>query len=530
MILVFLIALPLLGGLLAWWAGRRHADAARLISTAALAIDLLVVLAIWFYFFDGTESGEAGAWLMEYDRPWIPSLGINFHLALDGLSLLLVLLTLFLGLLAVVGSGNEVGKRAGFFHLNLLWTLTGVIGVFLALDLFLFYFFWELMLVPMYFLIAIWGHERRANASFKFFIFTQAGGLFMLLAILGLYFVHGRATGTYTFDYLQLLGTSMSPSVAFWLMLGFFIAFAVKLPVIPFHTWLADAHTEAPTAGSVVLAGLLLKTGAYGLLRFLLPLFPDAAASFSGVGMALGAAGILYGAVLAFAQTDLKRLIAYTSISHMGFVLLGVFAGNRTALLGAVMQMICHGISTGGLFILAGALQQRMHTREMERMGGLWTGMPRMGGFAMVLAMASLGLPGLGNFIGEFLVLLGVFRENVGMAAIAATGLIAATVYALRLVQKVFFGEAKEGLPPAGVPADAPADATVRESLVLAVMIAALVVLGFYPQPVLKTAGPAVAAIETGTYPQKAGAIRLLLRQVNLSTHVRAGEKGAGLP
>ncbi len=501
MILALLTALPLFGGLIAWCAGRRHADAARWIAVAALALDLVVVAALAVRLFPTGETGlrAPDAWLVEYTRAWIPSLGIGFHLGLDGLSFLLVLLTLLLGLLAVVASWSEIDRRVGFFHLNLLWTLSGVIGVFLALDLFLFSVFWELMLVPMYFLIALWGHERRAYASLKFFLFTQLGGLFMLIAILGLYFIHGRASGVYTFDYRELLGTAMSPSSSLWLMLGFFIAFAVKLPVVPFHTWLADAHTEAPTAGSVVLAGLLLKTGAYGFLRFLLPLFPGAAADVSGIGMALGAAGILYGALLAFGQRDLKRLIACTSISHMGFVLLGVFAGSELALRGAVMQMICHGIGTGGLFVLAGALQERLHTREMDRMGGFWRSMPRMGGFAMVLAMASLGLPGLGNFIGEFLVLLGVFRENPGMAAVAAAGLVAGAVYALRMIQEVFFGGVKE--------TPALSDATVRESLVLAVMIAALVGLGLYPRPVLNTAAPSVGVIMAELSRQKTAVV-----------------------
>jgi NADH-quinone oxidoreductase subunit M len=289
---------------------------------------------------------------------------------MDGLSLLLVLLTVLLGLMAVVASWSEIRERVGFFHFNLLWVLAGIVGVFLALDLFLFYVFWEMMLVPMYFLIGIWGHESRIYAAIKFFIFTQASSLLMLLAIVTLFFLHHQQFGVYTFDYIALLGTPLGPGMAMWLMLGFFVAFAVKLPVVPFHTWLPDAHTEAPTAGSVILAGLLLKTGAYGLLRFVVPLFPEAARAFAPAAMVLGVIGILYGAVLAFAQTDLKRLVAYTSISHLGFVVLGIFAWNEWALQGAVMQMICHGLSTGALFILVGALQERLQTRDMGRMGG----------------------------------------------------------------------------------------------------------------------------------------------------------------
>jgi NADH-quinone oxidoreductase subunit M len=344
------------------------------------------------------------------------------------------------------------------------------------------------MLVPMYFLIAIWGHERRIYASVKFFIFTQLSGLLMLVAILGLYFVHGRSTGLYTFDYEPLLGTAMPASTAMWLMLGFLVAFLVKLPVVPLHTWLPDAHTEAPTAGSVVLAGLLLKTGAYGLLRFALPLFPGAALQLRPAVMVLAVVGILYGAWMAFAQTDLKRLVAYTSVSHMGFVLLGVFAWNALALQGTVMQILCHGISTGALFILVGALQERIHTRDMDRMGGLWFGAPRLGGVTLLFALASLGLPGLGNFVGEFLVLVGTWRVSAALTAWAALGLVGSAIYALWMVQKTFHGKSPGEWKIA--------DLNARETAVMAALIVAIVWLGLYPQPVLDTAKTALDALQ----------------------------------
>ncbi len=477
MTLIILILIPILGGLLGWLASRRDPGWSRWISLIAMAVNLGLSLSIWLR---GAGLSAHAPWLAEFNRPWIPQFGIGFHLGLDGLSLLLVLLTNLLGLIAVAASWNEIQERVGFFHFNLMWVLSGILGVFLALDLFLFYFFWELMLVPMYFLIALWGHEKRLYAAVKFFLFTQLSGLLMLVAILGLYFIHGRSTGTYTFDYSQLLGTDLPFSAAIWLMLGFWIAFVVKLPAVPFHTWLPDAHTEAPTAGSIILAGLMLKTGAYGLLRLVIPLFPEAAQTFAPIAMILGVAGILYGALLAFGQGDLKRLIAFTSISHMGFVLLGIFSGDRLAMQGAVVQILSHGISTGALFALAGALQERIHTRDLRRMGGLWPAVPRMGGMALIFALASLGLPGLGNFVGEFLVLAGVFQVNPLLAILAALGLISSTIYSLWMIQRVFHGPNQAGweLP----------DLNPREMAMLAALVAAIVWLGIYPQPVLDAA------------------------------------------
>ncbi|MFZ0392030.1 MAG: NADH-quinone oxidoreductase subunit M [Calditrichia bacterium] len=504
MILLWLIIITLGGGLLAWISGKFSDVLPRWVSLIALLIDFFLGLSLWLtsaprFLFSGT-----GRWLAELDSAWIPQLGIRFTMGMDGLSLLLVMLTIFLGILSVLASWREIRERVGFFHFNLMWILAGIMGVFLALDLFLFYFFWEIMLVPMYFLIGIWGHENRIYAAFKFFIFTQASGLLMLLSILGFYFIHAHNTGIYTFNYQQLLGTELPPVTAMWLMLGFIIAFAVKLPVVPLHTWLPDAHTEAPTAGSVILAGLLLKTGAYGLLRFVLPFFPEAAASFAPIAMLLGVIGILYGAKLAFAQTDLKRLVAYTSVSHMGFVMLGLFAFNQLALQGVVMQMICHGISTGALFILVGGLQERIHTRDMNRLGGLWQNVPRMAGVAMLFAMASLGLPGLGNFVAEFLVLVGAFQANIVMTVLATLGLIAATVYSLRIIQQVFHGKERESwtLPDLGA----------RELLVMGLMILVIVWLGLFPQPVMNTARPALEKIEQSVTAKSGGSAVPLAR------------------
>jgi NADH-quinone oxidoreductase subunit M len=330
--------------------------------------------------------------------------------------------------------------------------------------------------------------KNREYAAYKFFIFTQASGLLMLLAILGLYFIHGGNTGVYTFNYFELLGTVLSADTAFWLMMGFMIAFVVKLPIVPFHSWLPDAHSEAPTAGSLILAGLLLKTGAYGILRFVLPLFPEASLDLAPWAMSFGVIGIIYGAVLAYAQTDLKRLVAYTSVSHMGFVILGIFAFNELALQGVVMQLVTHAISTGALFILAGMLKERLHTRDIDQMGGLWLQMPGMGAIALLLIMASLGLPGLGNFIAEFLILLGAFKVNVWLTVLAATGLIFSAVYSLRIVQKVFFGTPEKVGP---VP-----DFSWREMVIMAALTLSITWLGVYPQPVINTVRPMINRLE----------------------------------
>jgi NADH-quinone oxidoreductase subunit M len=482
MILLLLIVIPMAGGLIAWMLARINSSLARWTAVTALFINLILTLTILV---EQPVAGEPSQWIARYTVPWIPSFGISFSLAIDGLSLLMLILTFFLGIIAVVTSWNEINYKTGFFHFNLLWVLAGIAGVFLTMDLFLFYFFWEVMLIPMYLLIGIWGHENRRYAAYKFFIFTQASGLLMFLAILGLYFAHGNLTGTFTFDYFQLLHTTFEGDTGRWLMLGFLAAFIVKLPVVPFHSWLPDAHSEAPTAGSLILAGLLLKTGAYGLLRFILPLFPNEAREIAPWAMLLGVVGILYGALLAFSQTDLKRLVAYTSVSHMGFVMLGVFAFNELALQGVVMQMITHGISTGALFILAGSLYERIHTRNIELMGGFWKQMPFMGTVALIFAMASLGLPGLGNFIAEFLTLVGSWQASHKLTVLATIGLVAATIYSLRIVQKVFYG----GESPQEHVLH---DLTLREKLILVPLVVSIIWLGLFPQSVLNVSKPAV--------------------------------------
>lgn len=493
MILVWILILLIGTGLLAWLASRWSTFLPKLISLVGTLIYFGITLWLWLGYEPGSGNEE---WIISYTAKWIPAFGIQFKLAMDGLSLLMLILTAFLGVICVLVSWKEINKRVGFFHFNLLFELAGITGVFLSLDLFLFYFSWELMLVPMYFLISIWGHENRIYAGKKFFLFTQASGLLMLLSILGLYFVHGQNTGVYTFDYEQLLGTAMAPQTAFLLMLGFVVAFAVKLSTVPLHSWLPDAHTQAPTAGSVILAGLLLKTGAYGLIRFALPLFPEASHRLAPVAVLLGVISILYGAKLAFAQTDFKRLVAYISVSHMGFILLGVYAFNEMAMQGVVMQMIVHAVSTGALFIIAGSVYDRIHTRDLAQMGGLWRQVPRMGTMGLVFVMASMGLPGLGNFIAEILILIGSYQGNFKVMTIIATViLVTATAYALRIMQKVFYGKEHKvwEIPDFGV----------REMIVMLSLTGVIIWLGWNPSSIFRVSrNPVQKVIQKVTIPE----------------------------
>ncbi len=486
MIIVVLIGLLFGGGVLAWAADRFKLADPRWVSIASLAIGLIMLLAFSLYQ-DAVIVIDGQQWLASVQASWIPRFGISALLAMDGLSLLMVLLTLFLGIVAVLSSWNETKHSKGFFQFNLMWVLAGVVGVFTALDLFLFFVFWEVMLIPMYFIIAIWGHEKRRYAAIKFFIFTQASGLLLLLSMVVLVYFHYQAEGFISFNYFDLLGTELPSGMGLWVMLGFFVAFVVKLPGFPVHTWLPDAHTQAPTAGSVILAGVLLKTGAYGLIRFAVPLFPEESALFAPTAMLLGVIGIIYTAAMAFAQTDVKRLIAYTSVSHMGFVLLGVYAGNATAMRGAIMTMLAHGMTSAALFAFAGAIQQRIHSRDMREMGGFWSSAPRMGAIVMFFSVAALGMPGLANFVGEFLVLLGAFQADAWLTAVAALGLILAPVYSLIVIQRIFHGKPLVERPIA--------DFSHREVVMMGMMMLVTIWLGVYPQAALDLATQNLASL-----------------------------------
>jgi NADH-quinone oxidoreductase subunit M len=372
----------------------------------------------------------------------MPSLGISYHLGVDGISLPLVLLTTFLMPLAVLSAWTAIEHRWKEFAVTMLLLETGMLGVFVALDLFLFYVFWEAMLVPMYLIIGIWGGQNRVYAAVKFVLYTLAGSLLMLVAILALYFQHGAATGTYTFD-LPTLARFVLPGGRFQtlLFLAFAVAFAIKVPMFPFHTWLPDAHVEAPTAGSVILAGVLLKMGTYGFLRFCLPLFPQASLGFAPLIFALAVVGILYGAWVSTVQPDIKKLVAYSSVSHLGFVMLGLFTLTPQGLSGGIIQMVSHGLSSGALFLIVGMLYERRHTRLIDDYGGLWKVMPALSAIFLIVCLSSLGLPGLNGFVGEFLILIGAFQVDRLATVLATSGIIFAAVYLLWMYQRVCFGE-----------------------------------------------------------------------------------------
>ena len=481
MSLWLLILIPILAAPFAWVVQEQSRSAPRLVTIVALSVDGLLALFLGTGN-HGVQASDHVAWLVESRVSWIPHWGISLHLGLDGLSLILIVLTSVVGVIATMASWTDIQSRVGLFHCNVLLALGGVIGVFLAIDLILFFFFWELMLVPMYLLIVIWGHAQRRHASFKFFLFTQAGSLVLLVAIVALALLHQQATGHPSFDYADLMELTLSPEMARWLMLAFLIGFLVKLPAPPFHTWLPDTYTEAPTGATIILAGILAKTGAYGLLRFTIPMFPEAMHEITPIAMGLGVVGILYAAVLACAQTDIKRLVAYSSISHMGFILLGTFAGTELALQGVVMQMVAHGLSTGGLFLLAGALEERYQTRDMTQMGGLWAVTPRLATMTLVFACATLGLPGMANFIGEFLILFGSYATQPIMIILASLGMVMAAIYSLGMMQRTFFGRQQDTRSVQDL-------SNVAFGTVL--LIAALqICLGLYPRVVLSTAQP----------------------------------------
>jgi len=475
-ILTLLIILPLCGALLlcAFWRSDKIARPVALgFAVAEFALSAWTCVRSSL---PGLPGAPAGLSLFE-DAAWVEHFGIRFTLGMDGISMVMVLLTSFITVIAVLVSWKGIKERIPLYFALLLAMESGILGVFLSLDLFLFYLFWEAMLIPMFFLIGIYGHGRRIYSAVKFFLYTFFGSLLMLVAIISLYLMHGAQTGTYTFSLTQLIQTSIPFGTSLWLYGAFLFAFAIKFPLFPLHTWLPDAHTDAPTAGSVILASLLLKTGAYALIRFGYPLFPEAARAFTPLLYATAVFGIGYGAWVAFAQTDMKRLVAYSSVSHMGFVALGIAAWSPVALSGALLQMVNHGVTTGALFAIVGMLDERTDSREIATYGGIWGKVPLLSFFFLLFCMASAGIPGLNNFVGEFLVLVGTFRVSPVAAAGAFLGIVLTLVYTVRLVQDVLFGKENKPLELS--------DLTLREGVLLAILAVVAVYLGVHPGPVL---------------------------------------------
>jgi NADH-quinone oxidoreductase subunit M len=488
MLLSIIVLLPVAGAVLALLAGGRgeRPDREPLVRAIAFGTSLVVfaaTLLLWWRF----DPALADYQFVE-KRAWMPAFGIEYHVGVDGISLLLIVLTGFLTPLALLSSWESVHKSVKLFSFFVLALEAAMIGVFVSIDLFLFYVFWDAMLIPMYFLIGIWGYERRVYAAVKFILYTMAGSVLMLIAIIGLAWAYKEANGAPTFNLLELYGLTLTDQMESWFFLAFTVAFAIKVPLFPFHTWLPDAHVEAPTAGSVILAGVLLKMGTYGFLRFAFPLFPGAAISFAPILAFLAVVGIVYGALVAMVQPDLKKLVAYSSVSHLGFVVLGLAAMNVQGVQGSVYQMLAHGVSTGGLFLIVGMLSDRRHTRLISEFGGLKGVAPRFVAAFLLITLSSIALPGLNGFVGEFLILVGAFRWSPRLTVIAATGVILSAVYMLWMFQRVNYGPVTEKNKNMK-------DLTPREWAVLVPTIAVAILMGVVPGWFLKPMEPSVVRV-----------------------------------
>jgi NADH-quinone oxidoreductase subunit M len=474
-ILSILVFFPLLGIVLLLFMDQKNHKALKSVTFAVALLEFLLSLPLWFGF-----SNSTAAMQFVERHEWIPSYGISYYLGVDGFSLLLIMLTTFLTPLCVLATWKDIQTRVKEFMVCLLALMSGMLGVFASLDLFLFYVFWEVMLIPMYLLIGVWGNPaRRVYAAIKFFLFTMFGSLLMLVAILVLYFHYGKTTGVYTFDLLKMYGLDIPFNMQYWMFLAFGLAFAIKVPMFPFHTWLPDAHTEAPTVGSVILAAVLLKMGTYGFLRFNMPLFPQAAYHFVPLFSILAIIGIVYGALVSMMQKDLKRLIAFSSVSHLGFVMLGLFTFTVAGIQGGIIQMINHGLSTGALFLVVGMIYERRHSRMIADFGGLATPMPIYASIFMIVTLSSIAVPGTNGFVGEFLILLGAFKSNLIYGTIAATGVIFSACYMLWMFQRVVWGqvtnEKNRDLQ----------DLSLREIAIFAPLLLFIIWIGVYPSTFL---------------------------------------------
>lgn len=473
-ILSFITFFPLVGILFICFLKDENHELIRWAAFLTAVGSFIFSVPLYFHF-------DANTWHMQFVEyiPWVKPFGISYHMGIDGISLLLVLLTTFLSALAILSTWTAITHQVKGYMISLLFLEVGMLGVFCSLDFFLFYVFWEVMLIPMYFIIGIWGGPRRIYAAVKFFIYTMSGSVLMLIAILYLYFMHYRETGEFTFNILTYQGLHLPANVQFWLFLAFFLAFAIKVPMFPFHTWLPDAHVEAPTAGSVILAGVLLKMGTYGFLRFSLPIFPHASMQFIPLIMVLAVIGIVYGALVSIAQDDIKKLVAYSSVSHLGYCMLGMFAMNMDGIKGSIIQMINHGLSTGALFLIVGMLYERRHTRLIAEYGGIMKVMPFFATIFLLVAFSSMGVPGTNGFIGELLILVGAFKSRLGLAAIAMLGLVFGAVYLLWMYKRVMYGEITK--PENKLLKDM----SRREMAYILPIIVFIIWIGVYPKPFL---------------------------------------------
>ena len=485
-LLSLILLVPLVGAIILLFVDRRRDDTIRWIANIVASLGFLVSLPLWFWYDSANPD-----WQFVERAPWIPSIGAEYFLGVDGFSSLLVLLTTLMGMIAILSSWTAITERVKEYYIFLLVLQTGMIGAFITLDFLLFFLFWEVMLVPMYFLIGIWGSDNRLYSAIKFFLYTLVGSVVMLLGILAVYFYQYSVTGVYTFDVTQFHELNMPVDLQWWVFLAFFLGFAVKVPMFPFHTWLPDAHTDAPTAGSVILAAVLLKMGTYGFIRFSLPILPDATVSFVPLIAGLSIVGIIYGALVALSQSDWKRLVAYSSVSHMGLVMLGMFALTPVGITGSIIQQINHGISTGALFLIVGIVYERRHTREISEYGGLSKTMPVFAAVFLIMTMSSIGLPTLNGFIGEILILQGIFVVSKWWAAVAATGIVLGAAYMLWLYQRTMFGTIdnpkNEGL----------ADLNMRELATFVPLIILAVWIGLYPSPFLRRLETSVERVMT---------------------------------
>lgn len=495
MLLLILILIPFVSSVLCWQSERISKHIPQWIALISVSIMFFIILFLClcranygkYIMFNIFSKNLSSTWQMEYILDWIPRFGINVHLALDGLSLLMLVLSGILGLISILSAWDEINHHQGLFYFNLLWLLGGVIGFFLTIDMFLLFFFWEIMLIPMFFLISVWGHEEsskiiRINVAIKYLVYSQISGFCILLSIIILVYFNYVITGIWSFDYEDLLHVKLPQNIEYLLMLGFFLSFAIKMPIVPFHSWLPDVHNSTPTMGSVDLIGILLKTAVYGFFRFTLSLFPCASQSFSTIAMFLGLISIFYGAWMAFMQFDIKRLMAYTNISHMGLVLIAIYSGSCISYQGAVVQIISYSLSTSGVFILCGQIYKRLRTRNLNLLGGdLWYRIHLIPGLFLCFIVAMLGMPGTGNFIGEAIILFGNFTNAPITTIIASFGILFTSIYSLMLIQRIYYGKSLLLFN------DSLNNISFRERFIVIILLLCIFIIGIFPQFILNT-------------------------------------------